>query len=130
MEPGIFLRIIMVGTGLWILLLTVLSLARRRLTEAFCLAWGIIAICFIIAGIVLNPNWWNLYISFEGLLLACLIGFCLIYGVYFVSSNLADVIRKNTELAMQVTLLNTENTELRQELMKIKEAIKDREEEE
>ena len=39
MEPGLMLQIIMILTGVYLLVRTISSLAKRRMTEPFCLTW-------------------------------------------------------------------------------------------
>ncbi|MCM1100014.1 MAG: DUF2304 domain-containing protein [Clostridium sp.] len=112
MEPGVMLQIIMIVAGGVLLAAVVSSLAKRKMTESFCLTWGVIAIIIILAGILLRPAEWNRYISGMGLLLLLMIGFCIIYGAYFMSTKVSELSRKNQELAMQVSLLNHEKDEL------------------
>lgn len=109
MEPSSILRIIFIITGLFMLGLTVTSLARRRMNESFCLAWGVVSVCIILAGCLLRPSQWNKYLSDVGLVLILLVFFCLIYAAYFMSLKISELTRKNTELAIQISLLNAEN---------------------
>ncbi len=112
METGDLLRIIICCGGVMLLGITLSSLARRRMTEPFCLAWGIISVALILAGILLRPTMWNRYISITGMLLLLLLGFAVIYIAYFVSAKVSELMRKNQELAMQMSLLNQEKDEL------------------
>ncbi len=123
MEPGSILQIIMIVVGLYLLIAVVSSLAKRKMTESFCLTWGMIAIIIILAGILLRPAEWNRYISAMGMLLLLLIGFCIIYGAYFMSSKVSELMRKNMELSMQVSLLNHEKDELKKKLEEIVERL-------
>lgn len=123
MEPGVLLRIILIAVGGILLAAVISSLARRKMTESFCLTWGLIAIIIILAGILLRPGEWNKYISGTGMMLLLMIGFCIVYGAYFMSGKVSDLIRKNTELAMQVSLLNHEKEELYRRLEELSEKI-------
>lgn len=126
MEPGLMLQIIMILTGAFLLCRTISSLARRKMTEPFCLSWGMIAVIIILAGCLLRPAGWNQYISYTGMVLLLLIGFCALYGAYFVSCRVSELMRKNNELAIQVSLLNEEREELEkkiEELAKKMESI-------
>ena len=109
MQAGTILQIIMVVTGLFLLVITTTSLARRKMTESFCLAWGLISLVLILAGFILRPAGWSRYLSNMGMVLALLIGFTIIYVAYFLSAKVSELSRKNQELAMQVSLLNQEN---------------------
>lgn len=108
MEPGLLLQIIMILTGVYLLVRTISSLAKRRMTEPFCLTWGLVAIGIILAGCLLRPAGWNQYISYTGMVLLLLIGFCLLYGAYFISCRVSELMRQNNELAIQVSLLKEE----------------------
>ena len=91
------------------LLVTIGSLAHRRMTESFCLAWGLIALILVLAGIFLQPNMLAQYISTMGILMAVAVGFCAVYVTYFMSTKISELSRQNQELAMQVSLLGQEN---------------------
>ena len=115
MEPGLMLQIIMILTGVYLLVRTISSLAKRRMTEPFCLTWGLVAIGIILAGCLLRPAGWNQYISYTGMVLLLLIGFCLLYGAYFISCQVSELMRQNNELAIQVSLLKEEVGRLQEE---------------
>ncbi len=112
METGDILRVIICCGGVVLLGITMSSLARRKMTEPFCLAWGIISVVLILAGILLRPTMWDRYISITGMFLVLLLGFSVIYIAFFVSTRVSELMRKNQELAMQVSLLNWEKDEL------------------
>lgn len=123
MEPGVILQMILIAVGGVLLATVISSLAKRKMTESFCLTWGLIAIIIILAGFLLRPAEWNKYISGMGMLLLLMIGFCIIYGAYFMSAKVSDLIRKNTELAMQVSLLNHEKEELHRRIDELSDKI-------
>lgn len=116
MEPGDLLRIIMIGTGILLWIITLTSLARRKMTDTFSLIWGMVSIIIILAGILLRPAGWNSYISFTGLILVLIVGFCVIYCIYFICRQLSELMRKNQELAMQLALLKKQNDDMREQL--------------
>ena len=115
MAMGIILQAIMIVLGFALLCKTITSLAQRKLTEPFCLTWGLIAIIIMLAGCLLRPSGLGEYISPIGLVLVVMIGFCIVYGAYFISQVVSDLMRKNNELAIQVSLLNQEVEELKHE---------------
>ena len=128
MEPGVLLRIIMILTGVILFFVTLASLAKRRMTESFCLTWGLISVIIILAGILLRPTEWSSYISGTGMILVGMIGFCVIYGAYFMSTKVSELMRKNLELAMQVSLLKKENEEIQKKLQDVSEdEVRDKE---
>lgn len=123
MEPGMILQIIMIVVGIFLLGAVVSSLARRKMTESFCLAWGLVAIIIILAGILLRPAEWNRYISGMGMVLLLMIGFCIVYGAYFMSTKVSELMRKNMELSIQVSLLKHEKEEFSKQLKELAEKI-------
>lgn len=126
METGDLLRIIICCGGVVLLGITMSSLARRKMTEPFCLTWGIISVVLILAGILLRPTLWNSFISFTGMFLVLLLGFAVIYISYFVSTKVSELMRKNQELAMQVSLLNWEKDELWKKLEELSEQMEEK----
>lgn len=126
METGDLLRIIVCCAGVVLLGITLSSLAKRRMTEPFCLTWGIISVVLILAGILLRPTLWNSLISFTGMLLVLLLGFSVIYIAFFVSTKVSELMRKNQELAMQVSLLNWEKDQLWKKLEELSKQTEER----
>lgn len=109
METGNIIRIVMVIAGLIILAASVSSLAKRHLRENFCMVWGIVAVMFIVAGIVLNPVYWSKYISTSGTIILLIVAVCVLWSFFVSCVQISLLDRKNLELAMQVSLLNQEN---------------------
>lgn len=113
---AIWLRLTLILTGVLLMGFTMLSLARRRMTDSFVLTWGLISIILIFAGIFLNPAELARYISGIGIMLVGAIAFCLLFGAYFMSIRISELIRRNLELSMQVTLIRQELEELERRL--------------
>ena len=109
MSQGNVLQIIIIITGIFLLCVTTTSLARRKMTESFCITWGLISVMIILAGILLRPVGWSKYVSTLGMMLVLIVIFCVIYVAYFLSAKVSELSRKNQELAIQVSLLNQEN---------------------
>lgn len=103
--------------------ITISSLARKRMTEPFCLTWGIISVVLILAGILLRPTLWNYYISATGMFLVLLVGFAVIYIAFFLSTKVSELMRRSQELAMQVSLLNWEKEELWKKLEELSKQV-------
>lgn len=125
MEPGLVLQIILVLLGGVLLFVTTTSLAVKRINEPFSLVWGLVAIVIICAGILLRPAGWNQYISSIGLVLALLIVGTLLFGAFFSSCIVSQLMRKSNEMAMQISLLNQENEELRNLVSRLQEEESD-----
>ena len=87
----------------------ILSLAKRKMTEPFCLSWVFLSALMILSGALLNPSQMKRYVSTRGLILTIIIVSGVLWGLWFISTQVSILKRKNQELAMQVSLLNQEN---------------------
>ncbi len=116
MTSGQVFCIFMIGTGLVLLVIVIMSLAKRRMTEPFCLAWGFFALLLLLAGSLLHPTELDRYISVTGILLILFLFYSMLISAYALSRALSVLIRKNRELAVQVSILNAEAERLSREL--------------
>lgn len=112
MTTGVLLRVFMIIIGMMLLGATVSSLAKRKMTENVCLAWGVVSVVFILAGILLHPYGISQYISVTGLVLIMVIGVVVLQGAFVISAKISELARKNHELALQVSMLNYENRDI------------------
>ena len=118
------LRVIIIITGIFLFGLTISSLARRKMTESFCLTWGLMAIIMILGGLFLRPYGIAELISPAGLLMIIIIGFCVIFGAFYVTGKVSELTRKNQELAIQVSLINQENRIMMEQLEALNKILK------
>ncbi|MBQ8640175.1 MAG: DUF2304 domain-containing protein [Lachnospiraceae bacterium] len=109
MGTGDLLRVFLIAAGIVFLYLTIMSLAKRRMTEVFCLAWGLLSVLLVLAGILLQPSELNRFISVAGLVLALMTVSAVLCGAFFLSVRVSQLMRQTYELAIQVSLLNQEN---------------------
>lgn len=116
MDYGFFLQILLIVGGILIMIADITLLAKRRLSEQISITWGFVAIVFIIAGIVLRPDGWIKYMSAPGMALLCVIGACLLYGLLLASIHVSEIMRKQAEMAMNISLLNQEIVELKKNI--------------
>lgn len=98
MASGDILRLFVIVSGAYMLVKAVLSLAKRKMTEPFCLAWVLLSALMILSGVLLNPSQLDRYISTQVSLLK----------------------RRNQEMAMQISLLNNDCEKILKELEKMK----------
>lgn len=121
MIVAIGFRIFMIGLGIYLLVITLLSLAKRIMTEHFCLVWAFMAVVMILTGILLEPSQITSYISGWAVILI-LVGMSgVLWGFWLISIQVSVLIRKNQELAMQTSLLNQDSEQM---ILKIKELEK------
>ena len=109
MEVGDILRLFVIVSGVFMVVGVILSLAKRKMTEPFCLAGVFLSALMILSGALLNPSQMKRYVSTRGLILTIIIVSGVLWGLWFISTQVSILKRKNQELAMQVSLLNQEN---------------------
>lgn len=124
MTVGDILRIFMVVTGVVLMGATISSLAKRKMTESVCLAWGLVSVVCVLAGVLLRPYGVSGYISKTGLMLIMIIAIVALVSAFVVSTKLSELARKNHELAVQVSLLNHENYTLLERMEKLEKELK------
>ena len=120
MAVGDVLRLFVIVAGAYMFLKASLSLAKRKMTEPFCLAWAVLSALMIFSGILLNPSQLDGYISTRGLILIIIIVSGILWGLWFISTQVSILKRKNQELAMQISLLNNDCEKILRELEKLK----------
>lgn len=120
MAVGDVLRLFVIVAGAYMFLKAILSLAKRKMTEPFCLAWAVLSALMIFSGILLNPSQLDGYISTRGLILIIIIVSGILWGLWFIGTQVSILKRKNQELAMQISLLNNDCEKILRELEKLK----------
>ena len=120
MDVGDVLRLFVIVAGAYMFLKAILSLAKRKMTEPFCLAWAVLSALMILSGILLNPSQLDGYISTRGLILIIIIVSGSLWGLWFISTQVSILKRRNQELAMQISLLNNDCEKILRELEKLK----------
>lgn len=117
----ILLRVFMVVVGVVIFCVATVSLAKKHMTEVFCIFWGLISVLSIAAGILLQPGGWHQYISWRALIIIVFGVICVLIAGFFFSVRISRLMRQVTELAILVSLLNQENEMLLNETEKLQE---------
>ena len=120
MAVGDVLRLFVIVAGAYMFLKAILSLAKRKMTEPFCLAWVVLSALMILSGILLNPSQLDGYISTRGLILIIIIVSGILWGLWFISTQVSILKRRNQELAMQISLLNQDCEKILKELEELR----------
>ena len=120
MAVGDVLRLFVIVAGAYMLLKAILSLAKRKMTEPFCLAWAVLSSLMILSGILLNPSQLDSYISTRGLILIIIVVSGILWGLWFISTQVSVLKRRNQELAMQISLLNHDYEKMLRELEELR----------
>ena len=80
MASGDILRLFVIAAGAYMFVKAVLSLAKRKMTEPFCLAWVLLSALMILSGVLLNPSQLDRYISTRGLILIIIVVSGILWG--------------------------------------------------
>ena len=116
MTLGDLLTIFLIVMGICLLVMAILSLAKRKMTEPFCLAWAIESVLLVICGILIEPSELERYVSLRILILIFFITIGVVWTLWFISTQLSILMRKNQELAMQISLLNQDSERMLKKL--------------
>ncbi|MCR4649819.1 MAG: DUF2304 domain-containing protein [Lachnospiraceae bacterium] len=116
MRDGLLIQAMLIVFGASMFITAFVSLVRRKMSEVVVIPWGLGSVIFIILGLVIRPDGWKGYLSTSGLILTSVICICGAYAIYFFSIRITETMKKNNELAIQVSLLNTEVEELRKKM--------------
>ena len=123
MTLGDLLTIFLIVMGIFLLVMAILSLAKRKMTEQFCLAWAIVSVLLVICGILIEPSELERYVSLRILILVFLITIGAAWTLWFISTQLSILMRKNQELAMQISLLNQDSERMIKKLEELEKRI-------
>ena len=117
---GLILKIVIILLGAFLLFDAIFSLAKRTMSESFCLRWGLISVLIIIIGIIIRPSKRSDFLSPMSFALILMTIYPLLHIALFFSHTISDLVRKNNELAINVSLLISENEELKKTIEEIK----------
>ena len=113
------LRIIMVVAGCLFLILNFVTYVKKNLTEKFTWMWTIFCIVMILSGIVPGLNNWSFQFNSWGYMALCIILVLIVQFIFIITKEIANLKKRNKELAMHVSLLNQENERILAELEKL-----------
>ncbi|MGN0361457.1 MAG: DUF2304 domain-containing protein [Bilifractor sp.] len=113
---GLVFRLFLIATGIYIFFRLLFALARRKMVEVYSVAWVFLSLFFLLTGIVVHPYGMQRIISWQFFILIMLVIWIGVEGFFRISEHQSDLFRKNAELAMQISLLNEENQEVRRSL--------------
>ena len=89
-----------------------------NLLKAFIIILGVVLL--MKAGLLLQPYQLDHYVSKRVLILILLMVLSAVWGLWFISTQVSILMRRNQELAMQLSLLNQDSEKLMKELKEIK----------
>lgn len=119
------LCIVAVMEGIVLLIVDFISFVYQKITVGIELCWSAFALALILLGVVPGLSDWSRVIPKEAVPAFLLISFVIIFSFFYISCAVSQLLRKNQELAMHVSLLNQENEII---LQKLKDRLSDEEE--
>lgn len=109
MDTAGILRIIAGVGGIFVLCMVFLALARRNMKESMGVGWSFFGVLLILMGAVPGLSGWSRVIPEEAAGILVLLSGILLWVLFALSCLISQLMMKNQELAMQVSLLNQEN---------------------
>lgn len=126
MDAGNLLKLFVIFLGIFLLIKAIISLAKRKMTEQFCLVWAVISGLLIVIGVLLQPSQLDHYVSNRILILILLMVIGVVWGLWFISTQVSILRRKNQELAMQISLLNQDSEKIIKEVEKLRKCLQEK----
>lgn len=123
MTMAVTLRVVLILLGCYLLVMTLLSLAKRKMSEQFCLVWALMSVLMVLIGVLLKPSYIERFLSVRGFILIMIALFGVLWGLWFISTQVSILIRKNQELAIQISLLNQDIERLSAEIAHCKKNL-------
>ncbi len=118
------LCMIMVIEGIVLLIVDFISFVYQKITVGIELCWSAFAVLLILLGVVPGLSDWSRVVPREAVPAFVLISLAIIFSFFYLSCAVSQLLRKNQELAMHVSLLNQENEII---LQKLKDRLTDEE---
>ena len=110
--------------GVMLLVIDFMSFVYQKVTEGIGLLWFLLGIILILCAFVPGLNAWLYLLPKSAVPAFLMIGTAFLLSAFYISSLVSQLLRKNQELAMHVSLLNQENESILYELRELKELQK------
>lgn len=118
------LRLAVILMGLALLVMDFLTFVYRKITEGMGLLWFVLGGVLLLLGLVPGLCDWTSAVPQKAVPALLLAGSVFLAAAFYISSLVSQLLRKNQELAMHVSLLNQENESILYELRELKESGK------
>lgn len=115
----VVLRIAAIVIGCLFLVLNLVTYVKKNLTEKFTWLWTLFAVVMILSGIIPGLYDWSSTMNSFGYIAVGIIAFLVIQFIFIITKEIAELKRRNKELAMHVSLLNQENERILARLEKM-----------
>ena len=120
MASGDILRLFVIAAGAYYACKSSTVTCKKKMTEPFCTLHVLLSAPMIFPVCFLNPSQLDRYISTRGLILIIIVVSGILWGLWFISTQVSLLKRRNQEMAMQISLLNNDCEKILKELEKMK----------
>ena len=125
---SMIIRIGLVLVGVVIMALSFWMNSYKKITVNFAVVWEILGVLLILIGIIPVFSEWTQWVSSgTGLAFFC-VGIVFLFEEIRTSMLISQLVMKNQEMAMQISLLNQENEYVMNELERLGKAAEDSDE--
>lgn len=113
------IRLILIIVGLIFLGLSLLTFVTKKISPGMGVLWVLASIViFVMAWMPFWSRWVQL-VSLPVTIIVFLLSFTLLMGLFLVCLSVSNLMSRNRELAMQVSLLNQENEQILKALQEL-----------
>ena len=113
------IRLFLIIVGLSFLLLTLLTFITKKISPGMGVLWVLASFVLFVMGFL--PVWetWMRLVSRPVTIMVFILGLAFLIGLFLVCLSVSNLLSRNRELAMQVSLLNQENEQILKELERL-----------
>lgn len=112
MQSDLIVRIIVAVIAIGILWVDFRTYCKQKINEQFGFGWGVFGILLFLACIIPGLNNWSKLFELEVFICLIVLGVIFFAVLFGMSKTVSQLVAKNQELAMQVSLLNNENANI------------------
>lgn len=120
------LRVAVVVMGMLLMGMDFMTYVYQKVTESIGLCWFMIGSVLVLLGIVPGLNAWVETVPPKAVPAVIIAGLVFFLTAFYFSSLISQLLRKNQELAMHVSLLNQENESILHEVRKLRKQVQEK----
>lgn len=119
MQADLIIRISVAVIAVIILWIDFKTYCRQKINEQFGFGWGVFGILLFLASVIPGVNNWSKVFEPEVYIVFIILGLIFFAVLFGMSKTVSQLVAKNQELAMQVSLINNENANILKAMKKI-----------
>jgi hypothetical protein len=115
----IALRVAVVVIGCLFLILNFVTYVKKNLTEKATWMWTLFSVVLILSGLIPGLYDWSYVVDSKGYIIFGIMAAIVISFIFITTKEIANLKKRNRELAIHVSLLNQENERILARLEKM-----------